>query len=240
VTPDNDPLGLEFIVEFAHDLQEPLGAVLALSYGLHAGLYGALTDAQAERIAQMQSSARAMSRLIDDLVKLADTTASAGKEPVTAFDAADVLSCVGALGKPMAESTGLRLVARNFAPNRYFGPGGAITRVLLNLVTNAVKFTDSGAIVFGARQIAPETVEFFVRDTGNGGSARALTPPRGTPIVRRDGAAPTAVARSASGEGLTLIICRRLLRSMGSALEIDSRLGEGNAFRFSLHLPEVT
>lgn len=229
------PFGLEYLVEFAHDIRTPLDAVLALTYGLQAGVYGAPTEQQVERLTQLQDSARAIGRLVDDLVRLAESREPAAHH-VEPFQVADVLRCVGALGIPLTEGTGLRLIVRNFAPGRYLGPGGAITRVLFNLVRSAVKLTDRGAVVFGARQTSADCVEFFVRDTASGDT----TPPRG---IRAVAAAPAhASTRTSRGEedDLSLAICRRMLRSIGSRLEVDSRLGEGHAFRFAVTVPQVS
>jgi signal transduction histidine kinase len=237
ITRFDDPLGLEYLVEFAHDVRGPLSAISSLSYALHSGLYGKLSDEQADRVALVQGATRGLARLVEDLTTLARPQAALQRVQVGLFDVDDILKCVYAVGRPMVEGRGIHLVMRNYAPKRYTGPAGIVTRVMLNLVTNAVRFTDAGAVLFGARVIEPTgDLEFFVRDTGRGDlaaapavPARQLTPSTWTPE-------PNPLEEHS---GLSLMICRRLLEAIGSKLEIDSRVGEGDVFRFCLRLQPV-
>jgi signal transduction histidine kinase len=240
LTRADDPIGLEYLVEFAHDVRRPLSAISSLGYGLQSGMYGALSEAQAERMAQVQDAMRGIVRLVDDLARLALPGSGARRVHVGTFEVEDVLKCVHSLGRPMVDGRGLRLVARNFAPGRYLGPGGAITRVMLNLVTHAVRCTDSGAVVFGARVVGrvlgQTDLEFFVRDTGPGDLT--VTPSERSPDSHASRSTPPRDPQ-ADSNGLGLMISRRLLEAIDTRLEIDSRLGEGDVFRFTLRLPSA-
>ncbi|HXH63415.1 MAG TPA: ATP-binding protein, partial [Gemmatimonadales bacterium] len=108
----------------------------------------------------------------------------------------------------------------------------ALSRVLLNLTTNALKFTEVGSVVVSARVTGPSRMEFAVRDTGPGIDQESMKNLY-QPFVRGD------VSRRAkfSGSGLGLAICRKLVAAMGGELQVDSRPGCGTRFWFELELP---
>ena len=104
----------------------------------------------------------------------------------------------------------------------------AITRVLLNLTTNALKYTERGTVEYGVRQVSDERIQFFVRDTGGG-------------IVRPGsrGVASGGPDWKTAGSGLGLAISRRLLNAMGTTLQVESKPGDGSCFRFDLSNPSA-
>jgi signal transduction histidine kinase len=110
----------------------------------------------------------------------------------------------------------------------------ALGRVLLNLTTNALKFTDEGYVELTALEVAPDRLELSVRDTGPGVNPDAI-PSLFQPFRR-------AQARGGvffSGTGLGLAICRKLVRAMGSELQLETRPQWGTRFYFELTLPTV-
>jgi signal transduction histidine kinase len=107
-----------------------------------------------------------------------------------------------------------------------------LSRVLLNLTTNALKFTGEGFVELTAIQRAPRSIEFSVRDTGRG------IPPQSMatlfePFRRRQKPGEYAF----SGSGLGLSICRKLVEAMGSAMQVETAPGYGTRFYFVLDLP---
>ena len=110
-----------------------------------------------------------------------------------------------------------------------------LSRVLLNLLTNAVKYSEEGGEVrLQIREVGVERILFSVEDSGPGlpeGDTEGIFRPF-VPAVDRGG-----YRFSSSGLGLTIV--RKLLKGMGSELEVDSRPGEGSRFSFSLNLPEI-
>jgi CheY-like chemotaxis protein len=116
--------------------------------------------------------------------------------------------------------------------------GGRIRQILLNLIDNAVKFTPAGEVALHVslqkRVNGICLVRFEVSDSGIGIEAQAL-PRLFQPFIQAD----SSVTRKYGGTGLGLSICKRLLELMGSAIEVDSKPGQGSVFRFELALPEV-
>jgi len=114
------------------------------------------------------------------------------------------------------------------------GHPGALNRVLLNLTTNALKFTSSGFVEISVRSVAPARLEFSVRDTGRGIPPQVMSS-LFDPFRRRD---PGDYAFSSAGLGLS--ICRKLVSAMGGTLGVETSDTNGTRFFFELELPVVT
>jgi signal transduction histidine kinase len=114
------------------------------------------------------------------------------------------------------------------------GHPGALNRVLLNLTTNALKFTSSGFVEISVRSVAPSRLEFSVRDTGRGIPPQVMSS-LFDPFRRRD---PGDYAFSSAGLGLS--ICRKLVAAMGGTLGVETSDTNGTRFFFELELPVVT
>jgi len=113
----------------------------------------------------------------------------------------------------------------------------ALARVLLNLVTNALKFTDEGRVELRLRPVGLDQVEFSVIDSGQGIPDEALADL--FKPFRRSASRQGRGGYLFSGTGLGLALCRRLLRSMGSDLRVNTRLGFGTTFVFNVRLPLI-
>jgi len=222
-----EPSNLDLAMELAHDVRSPLGAIMTLTELLQSGACGPVTPAQKNQLHVILQAARGLSSVTEDVVE----GGLGGAEAVAPFDLTGLLRTVRAVVQPMVESAGLRLLVRNDAPGRWIGNRGAITRVLLNLVTNALKFTSFGLVEFGARLVGPNEVEFFVRDTGTG-----LVEIPENPLGAEAGPPPRGQRWRRSGTGLGLHISRRLVQALGSTLEVESRPGCGCRFHFALVL----
>jgi two-component system, sensor histidine kinase and response regulator len=109
-----------------------------------------------------------------------------------------------------------------------------LSRVLLNLTTNALKFTDEGLIEITVQELADQHIEFSVRDTGRGLDPDALNT-LFRPFRRTRG----RKGHSFSGSGLGLMISRRLVEAMSSELRLETRTGWGTRFFFQLQLPQA-
>src|SRR5690606_30581653 len=145
------------------------------------------------------------------------------------------MGSVADLVRPLADEKGVVLVVQRLATDVRCGTPIALSRVLLNLTTNALKFTDSGRVEIQVRATGVSTVEFAVADTGPGIPPEAL-PDLFKPIRRAAGRA----ARGGflfSGTGLGLALCRKLVTAMGGELQIETAVGEGTRFKFEIEVP---
>lgn len=228
------PKGLELVVELAHDLRTPLASVLVMTEMLQSGRSGPLNAMQQEQLRVVQAAVRSLCAVTEDVMELARAGGEVDAGACVPFSVDDVLATVRDVARPMAAARGLELrVAAGVGESR-IGHPRAIERLLLNLVTNAVKFTDEGWVEVSARTEGsePESVCFAVRDSGRGISqSAALT------LLDPFPAPTTQHPRGFSGAGVGLSICRRLAAAMGATLLLDSRVSHGSRFHCTLALP---
>jgi signal transduction histidine kinase len=148
------------------------------------------------------------------------------------FSVTDIFESVRDIVLPIAEEKGLGV--RLSVPERDFRVGHpvALSRVLLNLTTNALKFTSEGYVEVVGKQGTGDEIEFAVRDTGRGIPPQAMAT-LFEPFRRRQKQGEYAF----SGSGLGLSICRKLVEAMGSELKVDTAPEYGTRFYFMLSLP---
>ena len=226
------PDGLELVVEVAHDLRSPLTSILFLAETLQRARSGPVNPVQERQLGLIYSAAFGLSSVASDVIELArGGDRLVDLDPIP-FSVTDILESVRDIVQPIAEEK--NLTVRLTSPDADFRIGHpvALSRVLLNLTTNALKFTAEGFVEVTARQTAARAVEFTVRDTGRG------IPPASMatlfePFRRRQKPGEYAF----SGSGLGLSICRKLVEAMGSRLEVETTQGVGTRFFFVLDLP---
>jgi len=226
------PDGLELVVEVAHDLRSPLTSILFLAETLQRGRSGPVNPVQERQLGLIYSAAFGLSSVSSDVIELArGGDRLVDLDPIP-FSVTDILESVRDIVQPIAEEKSLTV--RLTAPEADFRIGHpvALSRVLLNLTTNALKFTAEGSVEVIARQTGARRIEFSVRDTGRG------IPPQSMatlfePFRRRQKSGEYAF----SGSGLGLSICRKLVEAMGSSLRVETTIGSGTRFFFELDLP---
>jgi signal transduction histidine kinase len=227
------PDGLELVVEVAHDLRSPLTSILFLAETLQRGRSGPVNPVQERQLGLIYSAAFGLSSVASDVIELArGGDRLVDLDPIP-FSVSDILESVRDIVQPIAEEK--NLAVRLSPPEADFRIGHpvALSRVLLNLTTNALKFTAEGFVEVTARQTEnPRAIEFSVRDTGRG------IPPQSMatlfePFRRRQKPGEYAF----SGSGLGLSICRKLVEAMGSTLDVETSQGVGTRFHFVLDLP---
>jgi signal transduction histidine kinase len=226
------PGGLDLVVEVAHDLRSPLTSVLFLAETLQRGQSGPVNEVQHRQLGLIYGAALGLSAVTSDVIELArggDVLVDAQFSP---FSVTEILESVRDIVSPIAEEKGLTVRIMPPESAHRLGHPLALSRVLLNLTTNALKFTDQGHVEIAAVPQGLERLEFSVRDTGRGISADALETlyqPFRRAAARRGG-------YCFSGTGLGLAICRRLVEAMGSTLQVETRADWGTRFAFVLDL----
>jgi signal transduction histidine kinase len=221
---------LELLVDVAHDMRSPLGSILFLVERVRAaGGLDALADRQ---LALVHGAAFGLSTVVSDLMELARGGDRLARGAASPFAVGAVLDEVRAILAPVAEEKGLAFVVTGEVAGARVGRAVALQRVLLNLATNALKFTPSGRVTVRAEALDDDRVRFEVADTGPGIPAGVQAQLFET--FRERQGARTPVFSSA---GLGLAICQRLVVAQGGALAVASAPGEGTRFTFELVLP---
>jgi signal transduction histidine kinase len=229
------PNGHELVVEMAHDLRSPLTAILFLAESLHNAEGGPVNEAQRRQLGLIYSAALGLCATASDVLELArggDRLSERGPGP---FSVVEIFTSVRSMIQPLAEEKRLDVQLVHPLPERRIGHARPLGRVLLNLATNAVKFTDAGFVEVAARPLGPTRVEFSVRDSGEGIDAAGLRM-----VYQPFRQASSGPRYYFSSSGLGLAICRKLVRAMGSELRIETRPQWGTRFSFELELPPAT
>jgi signal transduction histidine kinase len=231
----SDPGGLELVVEVAHDLRSPLTSILFLAETLLRGSSGALNEIQKRQLGIVYSAALGLISTASDVVELARGGERYDTSDPVPFSLAGLLGPVRDLVQPMAAEKGVDVRLESPAVDHRFGLPVPLSRVLLNLTTNALKFTQEGFIEIAARATSDERVEFSIRDSGCGIDANELAT-LFYPFKRRSG---PGSGYHFSGTGLGLTICRKLVHGLGGELQLESAPGWGTRFFFEIDLPPI-
>jgi signal transduction histidine kinase len=226
------PDGLDLVVEVAHDLRSPLTSILFLAETLLRARSGPVTPLQERQLGLIYSAAFGLSSVASDVVELVrGRDRLVDLEPLP-YSINDIFESVRDIVRPIAEEKGLEIRLDLPANPVRLGHPVAVNRILLNLTTNALKFTDQGSVYLAAAERGGDLVEFSVTDTGRGIPPSAMTL-LFEPFRRRQREREYAF----SGSGLGLSICRRLVEALGSELRVETVLGKGTRFAFTLALP---
>jgi len=229
---DGLPGGAAFVAGVAHDLRSPLTSILFLAETLLTERSGAVNETQKRQLGIIYSAALGLVSVASDIIELVRGGDGLTERRPTLFSVTEMLESVHDIVRPMAEEKGLRVQLFPPSVDLRLGYPLALSRVLLNLTTNGLKFTESGFVEIAVRGIGESRVEFSVRDTGRGFSPAAVDdlyqPFRRTTDGRKYGF---------SGAGLGLAISRKLVSAMGSTLQFETRETWGTRFFFELNLP---
>lgn len=224
----------EFVANMSHEIRTPLNAIVGLSDLL---LRRPLEEDVRDFAGTIHDSAESLLTIVNDILDYSKIEAGKLDLEITDLDIVAVLEGAAELVANRAREKGLSLsvyIAPD-VPRILRGDPGRIRQVILNLLTNSIKFTEQGEVVAKARLVSSDdkhtTVEFSVTDTGIGISEDALAR-MFQPFTQADG----SVTRKYGGTGLGLSISKRLVELMGGNISADSTLGAGAVFRFTVPL----
>ncbi len=226
----------EFLAVMSHEVRTPLNGILGFSELL--ARTADLPPESREYAQTIRSSGETLLRILDDVLEF--SRIEAGNLPIETlpFSPREILDEIWQLFASPAGRKGLHLSTSldENVPAQLEGGANRIRQILLNLVGNAIKFTESGSVTLGLRKGAtPETFDFIVKDTGPGVAADQIERIF-LPFTQAD----STIARRHGGSGLGLSISKRLAELMGGSLRAQSEIGQGAEFIFSVPLGAVT
>lgn len=229
-----DSLKTRFLSNISHDLRTPLAAMITHAEILRDGLLGDLTDKQRGSIEGIITGGRQLLKMVNEILVYARGSADQLSLTLTEFEVEPLVHQIETLNVSLAERKGLSF-ERRIAPDlpRVRADRDKIAHVIGNLVGNAISFTDRGGQVWIAATLAthrgePELV-FEVGDTGIG-----ISPEHHDLVFREFAQVDSSRAREHHGTGLGLTIARQLVELHGGRIWLDSDLGRGSSFYFSL------
>jgi signal transduction histidine kinase len=219
----------QFLANMSHELRTPLNAILGYGEMMADGIYGELPEPVRDVLGRVDASGRHLLGLINDVLDLSKIEAGQLVLTMTEYSMEEVVQSVVASVEALATAKNL-VLAVDLAPDLPTGRGDQrrLAQVVLNLVGNAIKFTEEGGV--GVQVTAPTAAfEVSVRDTGPG-----IAPADQERIFEEFQQADTATTRPKGGTGLGLAIARRIVAMHGGRLWVESIPGEGSTFRFSV------
>lgn len=225
---------LTLVVEVVHDLRSPLTSIMFLAETLRKGSSGPINDAQRKQLGIVYSAALALTTVATDVIALA-RGGDIQPESEAPFSIHEVFHSVRDMVLPLAEEKDLDLRFGTLIDEPRMGNSIALGRVLLNLVTNALKFTEKGHIEVSAEERGSTVVEFSVRDTGRG-----MEHPDPNVLFQPFHRTTYKGGLRFSGTGLGLSMCRRTVEMLGGELQYQSQPDQGTRFFFALNLPKVS
>jgi signal transduction histidine kinase/CheY-like chemotaxis protein len=221
----------DFLATVSHEIRTPLNGVLGMAQAMSAS---DLTPEQRERLDVIRDSSEALLRVLNDILDISKIEARKLEIEDVAFDLGETLGGVHATFAPVAAQRGLELsVQLGDAGGQYRGDPTRVRQIISNLVSNAVKFTASGAIrVLAARDAAGIRIE--VSDTGIG-----ISPEVAATLFAKFAQADASTTRRYGGTGLGLAISRELAEMMGGSITLTSTPGHGSTFTVRLRLERI-
>ena len=222
----------DFLVAMSHEIRAPLNAILGLTDVLNET---ELNPDQREYVARCRRAGAGLLTIINDLLDLSKIESGRFELEKVPFDLEDLLETTAELIAPRAHLKGVALQARVApeAPTHLIGDPVRLQQVLINLLGNAAKFTESGWIILSVSPDPngpPGHLRFVVSDTGIGIPEAKLDT-----IFEDFSQEESSSARRFGGTGLGLGIARRLVHSFGGQLTVSSVFGEGSTFTFDAH-----
>ncbi len=206
--------------------------MLLLTETLQRGQSGPLNSVQQRQLGIIRTGAMGLLAIVDDMLALGTNNRALLHGEAGPFSITAVLIALRDAVLPIAEQKGLDLIIRAPVVDLRVGNRIALSRVLLNLVSNALKYTESGRVEVDVTCVSNDRIRFVVRDTGVGLPEDVLAR-----LTQADPlACPTPNARFSS-TALGLKIVQGLLAEMGTLLEVDTRRNGGTHFLFQLELP---
>lgn len=226
----------DFLANMSHEIRTPMNAIIGMS---HLALQTSLTPKQANYLNKISGAAQSLLRIINDILDFSKIEAGKMTIEKATFSFQEMLDTLTAMVGAKVEEKGLEMAFRIDPAIPYLLVGDALRlgQVLLNLMSNAVKFTSQGEIILTVKILKREApriqLEFSISDTGVG-----MTPEQQLRMFQSFSQADSSTTRKYGGTGLGLVICKQLVQMMEGDISLNSEYGVGSSFRFTAWLEE--
>lgn len=226
----------DFLATMSHELRTPLNAIAGYAELLELGMRGPVTDQQREAISRIRRSEQHLLGIVNDILMFAKT--ETGRIPLHLEDTpvGQAIEAVAFLVGPMLDANDIRFSHEESKVDlSVIADRDRLNQILVNLLSNAAKFSPRGGAVIVRSEIQEHLVAIHVEDQGTGIQEDKLEAIF-EPFVQLS----SGLTRTAEGSGLGLAISRELARLMGGDVTVDSRVGEGSTFTLTLPMTPPT
>ena len=221
----------QFLANMSHEFRTPLNAILGYTHMLLNGVTGSVSDTQRKSLTRIDSNSRHLLALINDILDI--TRIEAGRMPlnVSSFAIPELVDEVMSELEPIIKRSNLSVSARTGGKLPMLkSDRQKVKQIVLNLLSNALKFTPAGSVTITARyDMRTRAIDIAVRDTGVGIGTEDQVK-----VFEDFRQLDSSPARGYGGTGLGLSICRRLAQMLDGTIELDSQVGRGSTFVLSL------
>lgn len=214
----------DFLAVMSHELRTPLNSILGYVDLIHAGIGGPVTEQQRSYLGKIRLSSGHLLQITDEILTYSRMEAGRETLRVEPTTLAAVFADVVALCEPLARERGLRFTVDDVPDATLHTDAHKVRQILLNLLTNAVKYTEEGWVRLAA-EVGEEVCEFVVSDSGRGIAQADLDR-----VFEPFWQVKEVHTRSSAGTGLGLFVSRRLCRMLGGDLRVESAPRKGAAF----------
>lgn len=220
-------LKTKFLSNVSHEFRTPLNSIISLARLLMDRIDGDLTAGQQKQIHYIESSARDLQELVNDLLDLAKVEAGKIKMRPKNFEVEDLFSALKGMLKPLlADNASIELCFEDpVGVPPLHTDEGKVSQILRNLISNALKFTPRGRVTVSAKRSGTDSVLFSVADTGIG-----IPSEHHETIFREFSQLENPLQERLRGTGLGLPLCRNLGALLGGSIWLSSKVGEGSTF----------
>jgi signal transduction histidine kinase len=219
----------QFLANMSHELRTPLNAILGYTELMADGAYGEPSEKMLGVLKRLEANGKHLLGLINDVLDLSKIEAGQLVLELSDYSFEDIAQTVRSTLEPLAADKKLAFkleLAPDLPPGR--GDGRRLTQVLINLVGNAIKFTDAGEVAIKA-EANDGSFHVSVCDTGPGISAADQAK-----LFQEFQQADNAITRKKGGTGLGLAISKRIIEMHGGKIWVESQVGQGSTFAFTL------
>ncbi len=215
----------DFVATMSHELRTPLTAIIGYADLLRDEITGPISDQQKNQLERIHVTSGHLTTLIDQILTFSRLESGRERIQLEPVDVAEILDEVATIAEPLVKTKGLRFtLERPPSMEPLVTDPGKLRQILLNLISNAVKFTDQGVVRLTGR-VEDDRIRLEVQDTGIG-----IEPAHLEKIFEPFFQVEQGLDRKVGGTGLGLNVSRRLARAIGGELVVDSTLGQGSTF----------